>query len=151
MTDVRVAKGQRSSMACDLTIAVAARLSGLRGVSAFAEYAQHLPLATKLKIGAFQSPTKGCFTLPSEARFRSFVSRRPPDTLDQALRQWVTATGTPTEPMAIDGKDLKGARKQNEADELMTVAAFEHDSGRVMGQTQVPTKTNDITAARELV
>ena len=41
MTDVRFAKGQRSSMACDLTMAVAARLSGLRGVSAFAEYAQH--------------------------------------------------------------------------------------------------------------
>ena len=63
----------------------------------------------------------------------------------------MTATGTAAEPIAMDGKDLKGARKQNEADELMTVAAFEHDSGRVMGQTQVPTKTNDITAARELV
>ena len=63
----------------------------------------------------------------------------------------MAATGTAAEAIAMDGKDLKGARKPNEADELMTVAAFEHDSGRVIGQTQVPKKANDITAARELV
>ena len=138
-------------MACYLTIAVAARLSGLRGVSAFAEYAQNLRRETKLRIGAFHSPTKNCLTLPTEASFRFFFSRLPPDTLESALRQWAEATGTAAEPIAIDGRDLKGARKQNKSDELMTVAAFEHDSGRVIGQTQVPEKANGIAAARELV
>ncbi len=33
----------------------------------------------------------------------------------------------------------------------MTVAAFEPDSGRVVGQTQVPKPANAITAARALV
>ena len=119
--------------------------------SAFAEYTQHLPLPTKLKIGAFQSPTKGCFTRPSAASFRSLFSKLPPDTLDNARRQWVAATGTTAQAIAIDGQDRKGARKPNEADERMTAAAFENDRGRVMGQTQVPKPANAITAARALV
>ncbi len=78
-------------------------------------------------------------------------SQLPPDTLDNARRQWVAATATAADAIAIDGKHRKGARKPNEADERMTVAAFEHDRGRVMGQTQVPKPANAITAARALV
>ncbi len=111
MTDCRFANGQRYSMAGYLTMAVAARLSRRRGVSAFAAYAQHLPLATKLKIGAFQSPTKGCFTRPSAASFRSLFSKLQLDTLDNARRQWVAATGIAADAIAIAGQDRKGARK----------------------------------------
>jgi len=72
------------------------------------------------------------------ARYRYFFSQLPPNPLENALRQWIASTGASAEPMAMDGQDLKGARKQNKADERMTVAAFEEDSGRVMGQTPVP-------------
>ena len=53
-------------------------------------------------------------------------------------------------PVAMDGKDLRGASKQTEDGRRMMVAAVEHDSGMVLGQVEVDSKSNEIPAVREL-
>ena len=50
----------------------------------------------------------------------------------------------------MDGKDLRGASKQTEDGRRMMVAAVEHDSGMVLGQVEVDSKSNEIPAVREL-
>ena len=52
--------------------------------------------------------------------------------------------------VAMDGKDLRGASKQTEDGRRMMVAAVEHDSGMVLGQVEVDSKSNEIPAVREL-
>ncbi|MCY4459641.1 MAG: hypothetical protein OXC26_04445 [Albidovulum sp.] len=41
-------------------------------------------------------------------------------------------------PVALDGKDMRCASKQIETERRMMVAAAEHGSGLVIGQTQIP-------------
>ena len=54
--DFRKARGRRYSIACYLTIAIAARLAGYRGVSAFGEFAARLDDAQRKAVGGFWSP-----------------------------------------------------------------------------------------------
>ena len=53
-------------------------------------------------------------------------------------------------PVALDGKDVRGASKQIDGERRMMVAAVEHGSGLVLGQVQVGDKSNEIPAVREL-
>ena len=50
----------------------------------------------------------------------------------------------------MDGKDVRGASKQTANGRRMLVAAVEHGKGRVLGQMEVNSKTNEIPAVREL-
>ncbi len=45
-------------------------------------------------------------------------------------------------PVAMDGKDLRGASAQTEDGRRMMVAAVEHDTGVVLGQVEVDAKSN---------
>ena len=148
--DFRKPRGQRYSLACYLTIAVAARMAGYRGVGAFADFASYLDDEQREAVGAFRSKTRRCRTVPTESTFRYILSNLPPETLEKAVRSW-TADATRQTPIAMDGKQIRGASRQIEGKGLMTVAAVEHGSGLVIGQTQVPDKTNEITAVRQLV
>ena len=68
-----------------------------------------------------------------------------PPTLDNAI-QWTGQHSTAHAPVAMDGKDLRGASKQTEDGRRMMVAAV--DSGMVLGQVEVDSKSNEIV--REL-
>ena len=50
----------------------------------------------------------------------------------------------------MDGKDLRGASKQTEHGRRMMVAAVEHNTGVVLGQVEVDSKSNEIPAVRAL-
>ena len=73
-----------------------------------------------------------------------------PDTLDQTLREWAAQYCSEGAPVALDGKELRGASKQIAGERRMMVAAVEHGSGLVLGQLQLGDKTNEIPAVREL-
>ena len=70
--------------------------------------------------------------------------------MDHALREWVAQYSKPGTPVALDGKDVRGASKQIKGERRMMVAAVEHTSGLVLGQVQVGSKTNEISAVRDL-
>ena len=74
----------------------------------------------------------------------------PPETLDNAIGQWAGQHGTAHAPVVMDGKDLRGASKQTEEGRRMIVAAVEHDTGVVLGQVEVGSKSNEIPAVRAL-
>ena len=143
-------RGKRYPLNTILALAVAARLAGYRGVNAFAQFAALLSQEQLEAVGAFWSPSKQRYTAPAITTFHNILAALPPETLDNAIGQWTGQHSTAHAPVAMDGKDLRGASKQTEDGRRMMVAAVEHDSGMVLGQVEVDSKSNEIPAVREL-
>jgi len=133
-----------------LAVAVAARLAGYRGATSFAQFAALLSQEQLEAVGAFWSPSKKRYTAPAITTFHNILAALAPETLDNAIGRWTAQHGTAHAPVAMDGKDLRGASKQTEQGRRMIVAALEHGSGMVLGQVEVVRKSNEIPAVREL-
>ena len=153
--EYRHARGKRYPLNTILTLGVAARLAGYRGVNAFAQFAALLSQDQLEAVGAFWSPSKQRYTPPASVcfeitTFHNVLAALPPETLDNAIGQWTGQNGSAHAPVAMDGKDLRGASKQTEDGRRMMVAAVEHDTGVVLGQVEVDSKSNEIPAVRRL-
>ena len=133
-----------------LALAVAARLAGYRGVTAFAQFARLLSQDQLEAVGALYSENKQRYTSPSITTFHNILAALAPDTLDNAIGLWVSQSSTAHAPVAMDGKDLRGAPKQTDGGRGMMVAAVEHSTGLVVGQKEIDDKTNEIPAVRDL-
>ena len=101
-------------------------------------------------MGAFWSPSKKRYTAPAITTFHNILAALPPETLDHAIGRWTAQHGGAHAPLAIDGKDLRGASKQTEHGRRMMVAALEHNTGMVLAQVEVDRKSNEIPPVREL-
>ena len=150
MPDFRKARGVRYGLACYATIMIAARLAGYRGVAAFGEFAARMDQEQLAAAGAFFSPSRGRYTAPATSTFHYILSSLPPDALDRALGAWTRQRSDGAAPVALDGKDVRGASRRTGGGRRTMVAAVEHGSGLVLGQVQVGDKTNEIPAVREL-
>ena len=148
--ECRRARGKRYPLNTVLALAVAARLAGYRGVTAFAQFARLLSQDQLKAVGAFWSESKQRYTSPSITTFHNILAALPPETLDNAIGQWTGQHSTSRAPVAMDGKDLRGASKQTEDGRRMMVAAVEHVTGLILGQAEVESKSNEIPAVREL-
>ena len=148
--ECRLARGKRYRLNTVLALAVAARLAGYRGVTAFAQFARLLSEDQLKAVGAFYSESKQRYTSPSITTFHNILAALPPETLDNAIGQWTGQHSTAHAPVAMDGKDLRGASKQTEDGRPMMVAAVEHGSGLVLGQKEIDDKTNEIPVVRDL-
>ncbi len=137
--DFRKARGQRYSLACYLTIAIAARLAGYRGVTAFAEFAERLDEGQRRAVGGFVSPTRHRVTVPAASTFHYLLEALPPDTLEQALRAW-TAQHDSDRAVALDGKDIRGASRQTDGEKRLMVGAVEHGRVWYWGNSRSATK-----------
>ena len=173
--EYRHARGKRYSPGTVLVLAVAARLAGYRGVTAFTQFAGLLSQQQLQAAGCFYSPSRQRYTHPSITTFHNILATLPPETLDTALADWArqqsgNSGGVPkneedrdrgSEPpqgrqeqdipaVSTDGKDVRGASRQTEGRRRMLVAAIEHGRGLVLGQLEIPRKTNEIPAVRQL-
>ena len=148
--ECRHARGKRYPLKTVLAVAVAARLAGYRGATAFAQFAALLSQEQLEAIGAFRSPSKQRYTAPAITTFHNILAALPPETLDIAIGRWTGQHGSAHAPVAMDGKDLRGASKQTEHGRRMMVAAVEHNTGVVLGQVEVDSKSNEIPAVRAL-
>ena len=106
---------------------------GLPGVTAFAEFAARLDQEQLAAAGAFFSPSRGRRTAPAASTFHYILSSLPPDALDRALGAWTRQRSDGAAPVALDGKDVRGASKQTDGARRMMVAAVEHGTGLVLG------------------
>jgi hypothetical protein len=141
--DFRKARGQRYPLSCYLAIAIAARLAGYRGVTAMGEFAALLDQDQLRAVGAFWSPSRKRYTAPAISTFRYILTSLPPETLDRVLQDWTAQHLGEGTPVAMDGKDVRGASKAlPDGRRRMLVAAVEHGSGLVLGQVQVGDTTN---------
>ncbi len=173
--EYRHARGKRYSLRTVLTLALAAKLAGYRGVTAFAQFASLLSQRQRKAVGCFFSPSKQRYTVPSVTTFHNILASLPPETLDRAVAKWTlqqsvqtaqakrdeSDTGSGKAPgdarrarglpaVCMDGKDIRGASRQTADGRRMTVAAVEQGSGLVLGQLEVGSKTNEIPALRDL-
>ena len=148
--EYRKPRGKRYPLRTVLAIAVAARLAGYRGVTAFAEFAELLSQEQLKAVDSFFSPSKQRYTAPSITTCHNIFADLSPETLDDAIGRWTAQQAGPDTPLAMDGKDLRGASKQTEEGRQMMVAAVEHGTGMVLGQVEVGAKSNEIPAVREL-
>ena len=130
MPDFRKARGRRYGLACYVTIMIAARLAGYRGVTAFGEFAARLSQAQLRAVGAFFSPSRGRHTAPAPSTFHYVLSAFPPDMLDRTLSAWMRQRSDGAAPVAMDGKDVRGASRQIDGERRMMVAAVEHGTGQ---------------------
>ena len=148
--ECRHARGKRYPLKTVLAVAVAARLAGYRGSTAFAQFAALLSQEQLEAVGAFFSPSKQRYTAPAITTLHNILAALPPETLDNAIGRWTGQHGSAHAPVAMDGKDRRGASKQTEDGRRMMVAALEHKTGVVLGHVEVDSKSNEIPAVREL-
>ena len=149
--DFRSTRGRRYPLATILAIAVAAKLAGYHGATAIGEFSQALTQHQLRALRAFYSPRLGRFTAPSTTAFVKVLTNLDPDALDRAARTWAAQQASRTDPVAIDGKYIRGAARHNPGAKHLLVAAAEHRSGIVLGQEAVEDKSNEIPAVRTLV
>ncbi len=149
--EFRRPRGKRYPLATLLTITVAARLAGCRGVTAIAEFASRLTQKQLAALRAYYSKKLNRYTAPTVTTFHNVLARLPPDTLDRALRLWASRMSRHPAPVAVDGKQVRGASRHNPRGRTLLVAALEHGSGLVLGQEAVRDKSNEIPAVRTLV
>ncbi len=90
--ECRHARGKRYPLNTVLTLAVAARLAGYRGVTAFAQFATLLSQEQLEAVGAFWSPSKQRYTAPAITTFHNILAALPPETLDNAIGRWTGHT-----------------------------------------------------------
>ena len=112
--ECRHARGKRYPLKTVLAVAVAARLAGYRGATAFAQFAALLSQEQLEAVGAFWSPSKQRYTAPAITTFHNILAALAPETLDIAIGRWTGQHGSAHAPVAMDGKDLRGASKQTE-------------------------------------
>lgn len=157
LPDPRKRRGVRHPFTAILGLAVCAVLAGARSFTAIAEWSADLPPTVRARLGIGRRS-------PCETTIRRVLQRLDPERFDQVVSSWLadrrdpdpapTTAGSqaPRAPraVAIDGKTIRGARAvDGRAPHLL--AAFDHDSGVVLGQTAVDEKTNEINAFASLL
>jgi DDE_Tnp_1-associated/Transposase DDE domain len=143
--DPRARRGVRHQMSTILAVALCAVLAGARSFTAIGEWAANASQQVLTALGAGAGP-------PSESCVRRTLQNLEGERLDALLGQW-TACHTSgfggRRAVAVDGKTMRGSRSpQSPARHLM--AAIDHHAGVVIGQVDVPGKTNEIPMFSQL-
>jgi hypothetical protein len=70
--------------------------------------------------------------------------------VDDVLGQWLLSLSDPDDPIAIDGKALRGAKQEN-GKPVHLLSAFLHRQGSTLAQLPIADKSNEIPAVRPLL
>lgn len=142
LPDVRKPRGVRHPYVTILTIALAAIAAGCTRLLAIGEWARGLSqeqLAI-LQAGRF----KGRYVPPSESAIRWTLQQSDADALDGILEDWMAEQGVPN-AIACDGKTVRGSGSDT-AKARHLVSAVVHGTTRIIAQTAVDEKSNEIPA-----
>ncbi len=133
-----------------LTIALAATLAGARGYLGISEFAARLNQEQLKRLRGYFDRKRASFVAPSEPTFRRVLQQVDPQSLEHAFSAWVQAGAPEDEPLAVDGKTLKGARRPD-GSRVHLLSALFHHQGSVVAQCEINAKTNEIPALREML
>ena len=132
-------------------------------LAAIGEWAGDAPCHVLAALGVRHNPWTGVWRPPGEATVRRVLARIDADALDAALGRWLADQPPPaptTQPsptrrsarraVAVDGKTLRGSGHHPNP-QVHLLAVMDHTSRAVLAQTDVGSKTNEITAFRPLL
>src|ERR1700689_3455640 len=136
----RARRGVRHQLTVILGLALCAVLAGARSFTAIAEWAADTDQATREALGITG-------VVPCESTFRRTLQRLDADALDDAAGTWAQQRTAPSpgsrRVIAVDGKTLRGSGTAAVPARHL-LAALDHGTGAVLGQTGVAAKTNEI-------
>lgn len=150
LPEPRGGRRQLHPLAGVLTIALAATLAGACGYLAISEYAARLSQSQLKRLRAYFDRKRQRFVAPSEPTIRRVIQQVEPAALERAFSAWVQAGAPVDEPLAVDGKTLKGARRAD-GSQVHLLGALFHHQGTVLAQCEVGAKTNEIPALRQML
>jgi hypothetical protein len=146
LRDPRSRHGLRYELAYLLTCLVAGLLCQIDSTLALAQWCRDQHEVLKQLFG----PRR--FLCPSDSLYRKLLPRLDAQQLEWALADWIASTlvAGPEEPIALDGKTLRGARtSQQAAPHLLSFRT--HHSQETLLQVAVSAKTNEIPVAQALL
>ena len=149
--DFRKPRGKRHPLAAIFALACCAMLCGARSYSAIAEWGRNYGTRIAQALG-FTHATPCAATLHTVFRH---VDR---DEFETSLGAWAdsvvgslpAAPETPEPAVALDGKTLRGSKKQG-APGTHLLSALAHQVGVTLTQRAVDDKTNEITAVETIL
>lgn len=145
--DPRRARGIRHRLPGILAVGIAAVAAGARSFAAIGQWAADADETILAALGS------SSHRVPSESAIRRTFARLDATVLDSVLAAWLwtrTRVVDQRRVIAIDGKTVRGARSRHRAAPHL-VAAFDHDTGTVLGQVAIAAKSNEIPAVRTLL
>jgi predicted transposase YbfD/YdcC len=147
-----------------LAVAVAAVLAGAKSLAAIGEWAADAPQPVLAALGVRRDPLRRVYQPPGEATIRRVLARVDPDALDLVIGRWLTdqqlppPTTRPPPPtraawqqaVAVDGKTLRGSGHHGRS-QVHLLAAMDHPTRRVLGQSDVAYTTGEIARFQPLL
>jgi predicted transposase YbfD/YdcC len=146
LPDPRSKSGQRYPLAYLLTCLVAALLCNCNSTKAVGEWCQERCTLLEDWFG----PRR--FLCPSASLYRRLLPRLSAEHLEWALADWLrhTLQSADDEPIALDGKSVKGAgAAEHKAPHLLSFCT--HHTQEIILQVRVDEKTNEIPVAQQLL
>lgn len=144
--DFRQSQGRRYPLSSVLSLAVAATLCGYKSYSAIAEWGRNYGHSFVQALGFLSSST------PCASTLHTILSQLDIDFLEAKLALWAESllqtfspTDFPYKPLAIDGKTLRGSKKQGALNPHL-LSVLSHHTGLTLFQHSVEEKTNEIGA-----
>ena len=148
LTDTRKGQGKRHRLATIYSIIACAKLSGIPGgYRAICLYARSLTKPQRRALHCWINPRTGEYEVPSETSFFRALKIVTAQQVQAEVDPWLDKKLGPTAPggqVAIDGKTLNHSG-------VHLVSAIQVPSQRCLGVQAVADKTNEITAARQLI
>ena len=150
LPDCRRGQGRKHRLETVLSIVALARLSGLSGPVAAAQYGAELDADELRALGAWRS-AEGAWTAPSAATICRVMAGVDPDALEAALRAWAAPRlgGDADAALAADGKRIRGANRNVEGAYFETVTLVTH-GGRPLASRCCRDEGGELAAMRAL-
>lgn len=151
MPDFRKSRGKRHALSAIFALACCAMLCGARSYSAIAEWGRNYGTRIARALG-FTHHT------PCAATLHTIFRHIDRDAFEAHLGVWAesvvgsqaSAAEPPGAAVALDGKTLRGSKKQG-APGMHLLSALAHHVGVTLAQHAVDDKTNEITAVEGLL
>jgi hypothetical protein len=142
IADPRSKQGQRYDLPYLLTCLVAALLCNCDSTLAIGEWCRDQQALLEQLFG----PRR--FLCPSDSLYRRLLPRLNAEQVEWAIADWVRATmrGAPDEPIALDGKTIRGAKRAGQSGPHL-LSFCTHQSQEVLLQMRVGDKTHEIPVA----
>lgn len=144
MPEYRRAQGRKHRVGSVLACAAAGVMAGARTYADLATVAARFNQGQLRKLRTWLNPKDRRHEPPSESTFWRVLSNVDAQLLDDQLGCWLGQHSPPEQPIAVDGKTVRGANQH-------LFSAFLHSAQAVVSQQAVDQKTNEITCLPKLL